>query len=168
MWRPVSSLMHVQLLSGMRGREGSGRVQCMGAKGFHAAPDQAHPDVPVVERMEDLWRVSKLQRERKARAEANTARKPDGATPCLSEAQPNGGRTAPEDPAADAANSGSSSAQQHAESTQEPGAACTGEDAVPCSENMPAIGGAKEGGAVESQPQPQGCGKAVPAYDDLD
>lgn len=34
---------------------------------------QAHPDVPVVEKMEDLWRVSKLQRERKRRQEQAAA-----------------------------------------------------------------------------------------------
>ena len=31
---------------------------------------QAHPGVPVVDNLEDIWRVSKLQRERKAEAEA--------------------------------------------------------------------------------------------------
>lgn len=30
---------------------------------------QAHPDVPVVEKLEDLWKVSKLQRERKRKEE---------------------------------------------------------------------------------------------------
>ena len=34
---------------------------------------QAHPDVPVVENLEDLWMVSKLQRERKAREAAAKA-----------------------------------------------------------------------------------------------
>ncbi len=33
-------------------------------------PFQAHPGVPVVDNLEDIWRVSKLQRERKAEAEA--------------------------------------------------------------------------------------------------
>ena len=28
---------------------------------------QEHPDVPVVDNMEDLWKVAKLQKERKAR-----------------------------------------------------------------------------------------------------
>ncbi len=36
---------------------------------------QAHPDVPVVENMEDLWKVSKLQRERKRRQEQIAALK---------------------------------------------------------------------------------------------
>jgi hypothetical protein len=31
---------------------------------------QKHPGVPVVDNLEDIWRVSKLQRERKAEAEA--------------------------------------------------------------------------------------------------
>ena len=30
---------------------------------------QAHPDVPVIENMEDMWKVSKLQRERKHKEE---------------------------------------------------------------------------------------------------
>lgn len=30
---------------------------------------QAHPNVPVVENMEDIWKVSKLQRERERTAE---------------------------------------------------------------------------------------------------
>ena len=29
---------------------------------------QAHPNVPVVENLEDLWKLGKLQRERKLRA----------------------------------------------------------------------------------------------------
>ncbi|CAL8470902.1 g10444 [Coccomyxa elongata] len=36
---------------------------------------KAHPDVPVVENMEDLWKVSKLQRERKRRQEQIAALK---------------------------------------------------------------------------------------------
>lgn len=34
---------------------------------------QAHPDVPVVQNMEDMWLVSKLQRERKRREERSAA-----------------------------------------------------------------------------------------------
>ena len=34
---------------------------------------QAHPEVPVVENLEDMWKVGKLQRERKARMEREEA-----------------------------------------------------------------------------------------------
>jgi len=37
---------------------------------YNTAGAQAHPGVPVVENLEDLWMVSKLQRERKAREAA--------------------------------------------------------------------------------------------------
>ncbi len=33
-------------------------------------PVQEHPDVPVVTNMEDMWKVSKLQRERERKADA--------------------------------------------------------------------------------------------------
>ena len=33
-------------------------------------PAQEHPDVPVVTNMEDIWKVSKLQREREAKKDA--------------------------------------------------------------------------------------------------
>ena len=36
---------------------------------------QAHPDVPVIENMEDMWKVSKLQRERKHKQELAEAAK---------------------------------------------------------------------------------------------
>lgn len=36
---------------------------------------QAHPNVPVVENLEDLWMVSKLQRERKAKQKAAKERR---------------------------------------------------------------------------------------------
>lgn len=34
---------------------------------------QAHPDVPVIENMEDMWKVSKLQRERKLKQDLEAA-----------------------------------------------------------------------------------------------
>jgi hypothetical protein len=36
---------------------------------------QAHPDVPVVENLEDLWLVTKLQNERKAKEERQKQKK---------------------------------------------------------------------------------------------
>ena len=36
---------------------------------------QAHPDVPVIENMEDMWKVSKLQRERKLKQDLAAAKK---------------------------------------------------------------------------------------------
>ncbi len=43
-------------------------------KGVHEvgllSPVQEHPDVPVVTKMEDMWKVSKLQRERERKADA--------------------------------------------------------------------------------------------------
>lgn len=35
---------------------------------------QAHPNVPVVENMEDLWKVGKLQRERQHKQELAAAK----------------------------------------------------------------------------------------------
>ncbi|CAD7701471.1 unnamed protein product [Ostreobium quekettii] len=44
----------------------------------HETSDMAfikkHPDVPVVENLEDLWKLSKLQQERKARQKKSEAR----------------------------------------------------------------------------------------------
>ena len=51
-------------------------VEASHTGGMHA---QAHPDVPVVENMEDLWKVSKLQRERKRRQERIDALKESSA-----------------------------------------------------------------------------------------
>lgn len=36
---------------------------------------QANPGVPIVENLEDLWKVNKLQRERKAREKRNKAKR---------------------------------------------------------------------------------------------
>lgn len=35
--------------------------------------DQEHPDVPVVENLRDMWKVTKLQQERKAKQEKEKA-----------------------------------------------------------------------------------------------
>ena len=41
-------------------------------------PCQEHPDVAVVENLEDMWKVTKLQQERKARLEEQAAREEMG------------------------------------------------------------------------------------------
>ena len=47
-----------------------GRRVVTAARTRSSCLSQAHPGVPVVDNLEDIWRVSKLQRERKAEAEA--------------------------------------------------------------------------------------------------
>lgn len=41
--------------------------RCKLCESCHALHVQAHPDVPVVDNLEDIWLVNKLQQERKAK-----------------------------------------------------------------------------------------------------
>ena len=130
-------------------------------------PEQAHPDVPVVERMEDLWRVSKLQRERKARAQAQqTAQvsKPDQAhAPQAPSAAEKGASAAKEDSCAAAAGNGSGAGgTEHGKHVREPDQAQGTAANVQLAQKAPAPE------AADCQVELQGPSGAAPAYDDLD
>lgn len=62
--------------AGGKGAGSGGSTQADGVRPFYShSRFQANPDVPVVENLEDLWMVSKLQRERKAKEEAAKQRR---------------------------------------------------------------------------------------------
>jgi hypothetical protein len=125
------------------------------------APEQAHPDVPVVERMEDLWRVSKLQRERKARAQAQQATRPaetDQAHAPQAPAAADEAGAAEEDPCAAAADG----TELGKEAAQKPGQNRAMSSTVQLAEEAPAM----EAGGCQEEHQSRTHG--APVYDDLD